>query len=166
MDPRKLYIPLTAGTRNPTYIEKPPCEALAPYVRCYWYQEEISEKYDSLVIPDTCVDIIFAVGEGGVADATFCGVNDRPYYNHISNTLLERKKFAVRFYAWGYISAWLQRPVAPSEEVQELPRDNSIGSEGARTRNEGCCTDHMSHADMSHLFYTIFRNRCTLNVKS
>lgn len=100
MNFRNLYMPLTAGSRNPTYIEKPPCEALAPYIRCYWHYEEIAEEYDSLVIPDTCVDIIFMTDKDGGSYATFCSVNDRPYYSHISNTSPARKIFAVRFYVW------------------------------------------------------------------
>jgi AraC-like DNA-binding protein len=101
MNFRNLYMPLTAGSRNPTYIEKPPCEALAPYIRCYWHYEDIAEAYDSLVIPDTCVDIIFSVGKEGCFDVTFCGVNDKPYCSHIS-ILTGKERFAVRFYAWSF----------------------------------------------------------------
>ncbi|HEY8349705.1 MAG TPA: helix-turn-helix domain-containing protein [Clostridia bacterium] len=102
MDFRNLYMPLTAGSRNPTYTEKPPCGALAPFVRCYWYYEEIREDHDSLVIPDTCVDIIFSVGKEGCVDATFCGVNDRPYFSRVSNPSPEKRRFAARFYIWAF----------------------------------------------------------------
>lgn len=101
MDFTNLYMPLIAGHRNPTYIEKAPCEALAPYIRCYWYIEDLPQGYDNLVIPDTCVDIMFtATKEGGIT-ATFCGVNDKPYYGFITAST-ERKTFAVRFYAWSF----------------------------------------------------------------
>ena len=102
MDFRNLYMPLTAGNRNLTYIEKAAGEALAPYVQCYWYYEDIPDGYDSLVIPDTCVDIIFSVGKEGSVTATFCGVNDKPYFRHVSASFTERKAFAVRFFVWSF----------------------------------------------------------------
>ena len=102
MDFRNLYMPLTAGNRNLTYIERAPVEALAPYVHCYWYYEDILKDYDNLVIPDTCVDIIFSVDKEGKVTATFCGVNDRPYFRHIAASFTERKAFAVRFYVWSF----------------------------------------------------------------
>lgn len=37
MDFQNLYMPLTAGNKNFTYIEKAVGEALASYIRCYWY---------------------------------------------------------------------------------------------------------------------------------
>lgn len=102
MDFRNLYMPVIAGSKNYTYIERTADAALAPYVRCYWYQENIPVEYDNLVIPDTCVDIIFSVSEEGIDTATFCGVNDKPYFNHITSSFAEMKVFAVRFYAWSF----------------------------------------------------------------
>lgn len=102
MDLRKLYMPLIAGNRNYTYIEREANAALAPYVRCYWYFENIPEEYDNLVIPDTCVDIIFSVNREGNVIATFCGVNDKPNFDHISASFTDRKFFAVRFYVWSF----------------------------------------------------------------
>jgi AraC-like DNA-binding protein len=102
MEPRKLYFPLTAGNGNHTYIEKSANAALAPYIRCYWYYEDIAEDYDNLVIPDTCVDIIFSVGNEGSVTATFCGANDQPYSRRVPASFSERKYFAVRFYVWSF----------------------------------------------------------------
>lgn len=102
MDFRNLYIPLIAGKRNLTYIEKAASEALAPYIRCYWYYEDISTGYDNLVTPDTCVDIIFSVNKEGSVIATFCGINDMPYFEHNSASNTEIKAFAVRFYVWSF----------------------------------------------------------------
>lgn len=102
MDFRSLYMPLIAGNRNLTYVEKAASKPLAPYVRCYWYYEDIPDGYDSLVIPDTCVDIIFSVSREGGVTATFCGVNDIPYFGHIAASYTERKTFAVRFYIWSF----------------------------------------------------------------
>jgi hypothetical protein len=83
MDFRNLYIPLIAGNKNSTYLERAAGAALGPYIRCYWYYEDIPKEYDSLVIPDTCVDIIFTVSREGGVTAAFCGVNDKPYYGHV-----------------------------------------------------------------------------------
>lgn len=102
MDLRYLYMPMIAGNRNYTYIERGANAALAPYVRCYWYCEDIPEEYDNLVIPDTCVDIIFSVTREGNVTATFCGVNDKPDFGHITASFTERKVFAVRFYVWSF----------------------------------------------------------------
>jgi len=102
VDLRNLYVPLIAGNRNYTYIERGANTALAPYVRCYWYCESIPEEYDSLVIPDTCVDIIFTVNREGSITTTFCGVNDKPEVGHTAAFLTERKVFAVRFYVWSF----------------------------------------------------------------
>lgn len=102
MDFRNLYMPLIAANRNLTYIEKAASEALAPYIRCYWYYEDIPTGYDSLVTPDTCVDIIFSVNRKGSVIATFCGVNDMSYFGHNAASYTERKAFAVRFYVWSF----------------------------------------------------------------
>ncbi len=102
MDLNNLYIPLIAGNRNYTYMEKGANAALAPYVRCYWYYENIPEEHDNLVIPDTCVDIIFSVDPEGSVTATFCGVNDKPDFCHITASSTEKKHFAVRFYVWSF----------------------------------------------------------------
>lgn len=97
-----LYIPLIAGNKNTTYIERSAHTALAPYIRCYWYNEGITEAYDGLVIPDTCVDIIFLVDQRGSINATFCGVNDKPSFDHVAASFEKRKSFAVRFYVWSF----------------------------------------------------------------
>lgn len=102
MDLNNLYMPLIAGNKNYTYMERGANAALAPYVRCYWYYENIPEEYDNLVIPDTCVDIIFSVEREGSVTATFCGVNDKPDFYHITASYTEKKNFAVRFYVWTF----------------------------------------------------------------
>lgn len=102
MDFHNLYTPLIAGNRNYTYIERGVHAALAPYVCCYWYFESIPEEYDNLIIPDTCVDIIFSVERGGSVTATFCGVNDKPSFYHDAAATIVKKHFAVRFYAWTF----------------------------------------------------------------
>jgi methylphosphotriester-DNA--protein-cysteine methyltransferase len=42
------------------YLEHPPSEALAPWVRCYWtLQGRPRAPYVQLVVPDACQDLIF-----------------------------------------------------------------------------------------------------------
>lgn len=105
------YMPLTATPykHNETYTERPPGNSdLAKYVRCYWgsekpYLQKEEHTISSMVIPDTCVDIIYNIdytantiegGFCGINDASFCNSADRKCGHFIST-------FAIRFYAWG-----------------------------------------------------------------
>ena len=74
------------------YRETAPCEALRPYVRCFWTESQ-SER-SVLVIPDTCMDIIFKTD--GEADGFFCALDERSYYSENGGAEL----FGIRFYAW------------------------------------------------------------------
>ncbi len=64
----QIYKPLTASPffRDATYREYNPCEALKPYIRCFWGSEKPyimreSTGMGGAVIPDTCMDIIIDV---------------------------------------------------------------------------------------------------------
>lgn len=52
---------------NDAYIEIEPCEALKPYICCFWGTVKpytslaLPEVRQELVIPDTCMDIIFNI---------------------------------------------------------------------------------------------------------
>lgn len=103
------YFPITATPlkNDNTYKEILPCELLRPYIRCYWgsgrpYCFTDKSYTPDIVIPDTCVDIIYYIDytdnsvEGG-----FCGINDECFYaakcfkqGHNVTT------FGIRFYAW------------------------------------------------------------------
>lgn len=72
------------------YREVEPCDALKPFVRCFWTERQTVEKI--LVIPDTCMDIIF--GTGG--EAFFCALDEHSFYSERSGGEL----FGVRFHAW------------------------------------------------------------------
>lgn len=89
----KIFKPITANPyQRPSYAEIPPCESLAPYLRCFWISEnENKTEYNSLVIPDICMDII-------VTDncAYFCGINNRSF----SSANNDVRFFGVRFFAW------------------------------------------------------------------
>lgn len=73
------------------YREAAPCAALAPFVRCFW-EDKYTSAREILVIPDTCMDIIFKIGKGGF----FCGVDEGSFYSKDGGAEL----FGIRFYAW------------------------------------------------------------------
>lgn len=104
-----LYYPITATPfkRNKSYVEVVPSQLLIPYIRCFWGTESplIQGKIDELpelVIPDTCVDIIYHIDyTGNVVMGGFCGINDCGFYaNNGGITGHEVSTFAIRFYAW------------------------------------------------------------------
>lgn len=104
-------MPLTATPykHNETYQEiLPAIPELAKYIRCYWgstkpYIQTEEHTVPSIVIPDTCVDIIYNIDHtANTVDGGFCGINDASFcnsadrkYGHLIST------FAIRFYAWG-----------------------------------------------------------------
>lgn len=107
-----LYRPITATPflSDATYCELPPGTALAPYICCYWGTPNpitpaatpLQETH-GLVIPDTCVDIIFTVDHGaGTVTDQFCAIDEFSYRTvgvgdgecGVTST------FAIRFYAW------------------------------------------------------------------
>lgn len=72
------------------YREHKPSDALKPFVRCFWTEKQVAENI--LVIPDTCMDIIFRLGE----DSFFCALDERSFYSRSAGEEL----FGIRFYAW------------------------------------------------------------------
>lgn len=113
MDFHKIYRPITAApfAHDKSYMEIEPCEALKPYVRCFWgsekpYKEDPAEELaNKLVIPDTCMDIIFRVNfTDNKLESSFCGINDAPFISDDSisdNTVTS--VFGIRFYAWSAV---------------------------------------------------------------
>ena len=105
------YKPLTATPykHNETYTEMLPANPeLAKYIRCYWgserpYIQKEEHTVPDIVIPDTCVDIIYNIDHtANTIDGVFCGINDASFCNsagrkcgHLIST------FSIRFYAWG-----------------------------------------------------------------
>lgn len=111
MELYKIYNPITATPFKCTgdYMEFTPCDALKPYIRCFWgsrepfTQNENTATATSLVTPDTCMDIIFRVDyRNNKIETSFCGIDDRTFFSHHNG--IEKKTaftFAIRFYAWG-----------------------------------------------------------------
>lgn len=117
-DLHKMYMPLTANPLSfgTTYTEITPCDALKPYIRCFWGSQlshNFSDHVDSrvttnssfathsLVTPDTCMDIIINVNYSkNEVQSVFCGINDQPFVSEAQATTDFISTFAIRFYAW------------------------------------------------------------------
>lgn len=109
-DPSVLYRPITATPfrRDASYMELEPCAALRPYIRCFWgtpepiRTSEVVSASPSLIIPDTCMDIIITLNyQQNTMVNHFCALDERAYAadsgvpdNALTST------FAIRFYAW------------------------------------------------------------------
>lgn len=102
-----LYHPIT-GTpfqRDETYREVMPCAALAPYVRCFWGSEHpLPDRpgEGGIVIPDTCMDIIFHIDyAANRISSIFCALDEHTYRTGPSDASGGLSAtFAIRFYAW------------------------------------------------------------------
>lgn len=112
MELSQIYHPITATPflSDDTYMELAPCKELKPYIRCFWgtrkpFKQKTTCLPEKLVIPDTCMDIIFHINfTENKIDGVFCGINDTSFYAQ------ERARpgtvvstFAIRFYAWAAI---------------------------------------------------------------
>lgn len=107
----QIYHPIT-GTpfhNDDTYCEISPCEALKPYIRCFWGSRkpvevtEISTE-NGIVIPDTCMDIIFHIDHTqNIIDGHFCALDERSFLTSGAALPGVTSTFAIRFYAWSAI---------------------------------------------------------------
>lgn len=108
----KIYTPLTASPyrQSKFHIEIPPCDALKPYVRCFWgtegnvYGGGTSELKHTIVVPDTCMDLLLNVNftENEIYD-NFCGLFNKSFVSWEDGTSDKFCTFGVRFYAWSVI---------------------------------------------------------------
>ncbi|MFC3745954.1 helix-turn-helix domain-containing protein [Paenibacillus sp. GCM10012306] len=103
----QLYHPITA---NPARVsEYPPATALKPYIHCFWGPESpqgdklsILPAGNEIIIPDTCMDIIWDLDEAtGRSSTLFHGINDSPFQVPLGGEKTVRSRFAIRFYFWG-----------------------------------------------------------------
>jgi AraC-like DNA-binding protein len=104
-----IYRPITAQPflNDEAYTEIQPCEALKPYICCFWgmpkpYSSVSSiEKKDKLVIPDTCMDIIFNIDmDKNELGDLFAGISDTTFEDKAKNVTSTMSCFAIRFYSW------------------------------------------------------------------
>ncbi len=113
MDFYKIYKPITAApfAHGPDYMEFEPCDALKPFIRCFWgsskpyIQPETDIPTQGLVTPDTCMDIIFDVNfTENTLKGSFCGIDDSSFFtSRINDRRMELSTFAIRFYAWSAV---------------------------------------------------------------
>lgn len=104
---QRMYHPIT-GTpfqADETYREIAPCAALAPYIRCFWGSERpLPERPHAggIVIPDTCMDIIFHVDyTRNRIGSSFCALDEYSGFTGPSDASGGlAATFAIRFYAW------------------------------------------------------------------
>lgn len=106
------YTPITATPyrHSEAYVEIEPCAALKPYIRCFWGSKDIYTKNaggaaEDVVVPDTCMDIIFTVNytENSLS-GSFCGIDDKAFRVSGRKEKSERLSvFAIRFYAWSAV---------------------------------------------------------------
>lgn len=110
MELHKMYRPITATPFKccENYMEFEPCDALKPYIRCFWgtrrpvRPEKGIAAAAEIVTPDTCMDIIFTVDfTYNKIESLFCGIDDRPFVIHSDTEEKTFFVFAIRFYAWG-----------------------------------------------------------------
>ncbi len=105
-----MYRPVTSTPflAGESYLEIAPSAALKPYVRCFWgtlcplNPQSLSDTTDLVVIPDTCVDIIFRINytENRISGAV-CALESSSHIGQIverDNALCAT--FGIRFYAW------------------------------------------------------------------
>ena len=106
----KQYQPMTARPfqSDNAYLEVTPCEALRPYIKCFWGTREMivqpgsKASGEELIIPDSCMDIIFDVNyTKNCLHNSFVGINNQPFLIAPQKGEEEvRSTFAIRFYAW------------------------------------------------------------------
>jgi AraC-like DNA-binding protein len=106
----KIYTPITSTPfrNDKTYVEFIPCNALKPYIRCFWGTKKPITKMrtdiitEELIIPDTCMDIIFDVNYSeNKIRSNFIGINSKTFKTWNQNDKEETiSTFAIRLYAW------------------------------------------------------------------
>lgn len=105
-----IYCPITAAPfrSNPYYREIPPCEILKPYIRCFWGTDNIVRNISTndcnIVIPDTCMDIIFNIDYySNTINSSFCALDERSHFASDSYGRAGTASFGIRFYPWSAI---------------------------------------------------------------
>ena len=103
----RRYHPIT-GTpyqQDETYREVAPCAALAPYIRCFWGSDRPLPDRPGpggIVIPDTCMDIIYGIDyAGNRISSSFCALDESSCLTSASSSTGGLSAtFGIRFHAW------------------------------------------------------------------
>lgn len=104
----EIYHPLTSRPylSDYRYIEYQACEALRPYIACYWVTGEpkitrLRESSEVLVVPDTCMDIIIRINHTRqTITSVLCGIQDAPFVSVQNEGEDIVSCFAIRFHFW------------------------------------------------------------------
>lgn len=190
MKDTKSFYPITATpfTKNNSYRELVPCKALQPHVRCYWGTEKPliqtgKKDIPKLVIPDTCVDIIYSIDEtANIVSGGFCGINDRSFYAYEENPPGHAvATFSIRFYAWsayafagdslrstlnGYfevdtIFEWLDRMIRPKLLELKTLEEKAAFAEGLLLRR---LSDRKENRIVDNAVSCILSNKGSLEI--
>lgn len=116
------YRPLTANPflQNAAHTELPPCPALRPYIRCFWgttepIRHDGAASAPGLVIPDTCMDIIFTLDHTRQRlYGRFCAMDESAYRPRSVTDAAVTSTFAIRFYGWT-AALFAEHPLAGSK---------------------------------------------------
>ncbi len=117
-----VYRPITAVPlrHNESYVEIEPCQALHPYIRCFWGSPEPVEpetgrlyaQQNSLVVPDTCMDIIYEIDYShNKMRGAFCALDESAHQAGMQGYPGRTSIFAIRFNVWA-VSAFAENPLA------------------------------------------------------
>ena len=100
------YHPITATPfqNDISYRELAPCDALKPFIRCFWGSDAAlpaQNESHGIVIPDTCMDIIFSINyTQNNCGSFFCTLDEHSYRTNSTPDSDLVSTFAIRFYAW------------------------------------------------------------------
>lgn len=99
------YRPITSTPflKSKNYCEISPCDALKPYICCFWGngypQFNEPETAERLVIPDTCMDIIIRINYSeNKLTASFCTMDEKSYRPEKIKSGSEISVFGIRFF--------------------------------------------------------------------
>lgn len=103
----KIFTTVTSDPmRLGNYIEIEPCDALKPYIRCFWGSAHNRADFSACennkiwVIPDICMDIMVTGNQDlNSTGSYFCGINNFSYFAGESDSFC----FGIRFYAWSAV---------------------------------------------------------------
>lgn len=110
----QMYQPHTAEPyrSSQSYREISPCGGLKPYVKCFWGTngplENTGINQEGLIVPDTCMDIIFQVSHtNNNISGKFVGINNEAFYSAVMPEECGkpeiRSTFGIRFFAWSAV---------------------------------------------------------------
>jgi AraC-like DNA-binding protein len=123
-----LFKPIiSTPCNNPEqYVEIQPCQALKPYIRCFWgeprpYMYESREP--DAAIPDACIDIVFYINYStNEITNKFCGIGDMPFLPDTGKRSGVISYFGIRFYFWAahlFVKGGLSSIVNNSSDVEQ-----------------------------------------------